>query len=321
MEDFENRDKLMDLQIFDSTHTVTVEDGKVVAGPKTTLRAYVERMKATDDNKPDKEKQRSILFLTGRSLEELRKSPLLERIIEEGVCEALLLTDPMDEYMLASIRAYNYERRGEDKKKNPVPERFPFTDLSRNANDLHFLDQDEAKKEEQKRWAERVEKLAEWMKEVLASPQLDRVVASTKLRRSPAIVTANDQGLTSNMERIVRAQTMRSQDQQINMPSIPTRVLELNPQHPLIRAMTTRFNAGHTDDTLRRAAKLIYHTALATSGYLDDEPEDLATTVYAILSENLDAPVDTDEVEVPPEENNADTADKVEEKTDDKEEL
>ena len=48
--------------------------------------------------------------------------------------------------MLANIRAYNIQRRGEDKKKNPVPERMPFVDLSRNENDLRFLNQDEKKK-------------------------------------------------------------------------------------------------------------------------------------------------------------------------------
>jgi len=164
-----------------------------------------------------------------------------------------------------------------------------------------------------------VEKLAEWMKEALDSPQLDRVVASTKLRRSPAIVTANDQGFTSNMERLIRAQTMRSPDQQINLRSLPTRVLELNPQHPLIRAMTTRFNAGNTDSTLRRAAKLIYHTALATSGYIDDEPEDLATTVYAVLSETLDAPLNSDDVEVP--QKQEEPAEAKENKDNDKDEL
>jgi len=299
IEDFENRDKLLDLQLFDSTYTVTIADGKVVAGPKTTLRAYVERMKAMDEGKPDNEKQRSILFLTGSSLDDVRRSPLLERVVEEGGREVLLLSDPMDEYMFASIRAYNIQRHGEDKKKNPVPERIPFVDLSRNENDLRFLNQDESKKHEQERWANRVEKLADWMKEAIGSSRLDRVVASTKLRRSPAIVTANEQGLTSNMERLVRAQTMRPQEQQAALRdhSAPTRVLELNPRHPLIRAMTSRFNTGHADDTLRQAAKMLYHTALVTSGYIDDEPEDLATTVYAFLSEALESPVDTDSVE------------------------
>jgi len=299
IEDSENRDKLLDLQLFDSTSTVTIADGKVVAGPKTTLRAYVERMKAMDEGKDDKEKQRSVLYLTGTSLDEIRRSPLLERVVEEGGREVLLLSDPMDEYMFSSIRGYNIHRPGEDRKKNPVPERIPLVDLSRNENDLRFLNQDEKKKQEQERWAHRVEKLADWMKEAVGMSQLDRVVASKKLRRSPAIVTANEQGLTSNMERIVRAQTMRPQEQQalLRDRKVATRVLELNPQHPLIRAMTTRFNTGHADDTLRRAAKLLYHTALATSGYLDDEPEDLATNVYALLSETLEAPTDPDSVE------------------------
>jgi len=311
LEDTENRDKLLDLQLFDSTHTVTIEDGKVVAGPKTTLSAYVKRMKALDEGKSDKEKQRSVLYLTGSTLDDVRRSPLLERVVEEGGREVLLLTDPMDEYMFASIRGYNIHVPGEDRKKNPVPERIPFVDLSRNENDLRFLNQDEAKQKDQERWARRVEKLADWMKEAVGMSKLDRVVASKKLRRSPAIVTANEQGFTSNMERILRAQAMRPQEEQalLRNRNIPTRVLELNPQHPLIRAMTKRFNTGHADDTLVRAAKLLYHTALATSGYIDDEPEDLATTVYALLSETLESPVDSETVEAD---------EKVDEKVDEK---
>jgi len=324
IEDWENRGRLLDLLLFDSTNTVSIVDGKVVAGPPTTLRDYVERMQAMDKDKPSAEQQHSILYLSGESLEEIRKSPLLERVVEEGGREVLLVTDPMDEYVLASVRAYSLGQRPEDKKKkdNPVPPRFPFVDLAKNENDLSFLNQDEKKKRDQDIWAKRVEKLAEWMKEAIGMPQLDRVVASTKLRRSPAIVTANEQGLTSNMARIIRAQSMRPQDQRAALQESrnkPSRVLELNAQHPLIRTMVKRFKAGQTDDTLRRAAKLLYHTALASSGYMEDEPEDFSTTVYDFLSDALSAPVDSQSVEVPEDDVKAD--DDVKEDIPEKDEL
>ena len=330
-EDRANRAALLDLLLFDSTYTLNLthtnsnsnndeqeEEQEQQERAKTTLRAYVERLRARtrkqkqeqeqtgeDSSTTDEESQRrqrrkahQILYLAGASLDDLQKSPLLERAAGEDGREVLLLTDPMDEYLIAAVRAYelppdvldndtdngNDNNENEKKKTPKKPERYVFIDLSRNENELE-------PETGQDRWARRVEPLAEWMRGAIGVPQLERVVASTKLARSPAVVTAGDQGLTSNMERLVRAQAVRPREQQAALDAArraPSRVLELNARHPLVRAMTERLNTGRADKTLVRAAKLLYHTALAASGYADDEPQDLADTAYAILQELLD---------------------------------
>ena len=350
-DDRAHRAALLDLLLFDSTHTLRAQqqqqqqqqhpsapsdysdnDDEPEQEPaKTTLRAYVERLRArsraqahdgphTGDVQQQQRRQQreahQILYLAGASLDDLQRSPLLERAAGVDGREVLLLTDPMDEYLVAAVRTYelppespsdsssgnnddddsnnddnNSESNDHDDsdkdnkatKKENKPERYTFVDLSRNENELEGATGDA-------RWARRVEPLAEWMRGAIGVPQLERVVASTKLARSPAAVTAGDQGLTSNMERLVRAQAVRPPAQQAALDAArraPTRVLELNARHPLVRAMTERHNSGRADATLRRAAKLLYHTALAASGYADDEPQDLADTAYALLEELL----------------------------------
>lgn len=335
-EDRENRAALLDLLLFDSTFTVNQsrssgngdsdtpgtsnnkEDNKDEEDentlPKTTLREYVERLRAQHGDEPTPpptatteertaaarrvREAHQILYLAGASLADVQRSPLLERAVEAGR-EVLLLTDPMDEYLVAAVRAYEIEpdenafnKDNDDQgnsqdgsnKRPPKRVKYIFVDLARNENDIGATDGQE------ERWARRVEPLAAWMRGAIGVPQLERVAASTKLARSPAAVTAGDQGLTGNLERLARAQAVRPPGQQAALDAArraPTRVLELNARHPLVRAMTERYNSGRVDATLRRAAKLLYHTALVASGYPDDAPDDLAETAYALLDELL----------------------------------
>jgi molecular chaperone HtpG len=87
--DFANRERLLDLLLFQSTAT---EPGKY-----TTLAEYVGRMAA---------EQKDIYYLVGESREFLQASPFLEAFKAKG-WEVLLLTDPMDEFLFPSLHAYN----------------------------------------------------------------------------------------------------------------------------------------------------------------------------------------------------------------------
>ena len=77
MEDSANRTRLAKLLRFKSSH----EDGK-----ETTLADYVERMK---------EKQEAIFFVAGTSLDEVKNSPFVERLLAKGF-EVLFLTEPAE---------------------------------------------------------------------------------------------------------------------------------------------------------------------------------------------------------------------------------
>jgi len=86
--DWENREKLISLLLFASSH----DPEKL-----TTLKDYVSRMK---------EDQTQIFYLTGESRNVVENSPHLEVFKEKGY-EVLFLTDPVDELMVQTLPEYD----------------------------------------------------------------------------------------------------------------------------------------------------------------------------------------------------------------------
>lgn len=85
--DYENKEKLLPLLIFESSN-----DPKEL----TTLKAYVERMKP---------EQSEILYLTGESRKVIENSPHLEAPRQKGY-EVLYLSDPVDELLVQSVHEF-----------------------------------------------------------------------------------------------------------------------------------------------------------------------------------------------------------------------
>ncbi|WP_199442224.1 molecular chaperone HtpG [Umezawaea beigongshangensis] len=88
LDDFENRDAILDIASFDSTHD---------AEKPTTLRQYVERMK---------EGQEHVYYMTGESRATIENSPHMEAFRAKGL-EVLLLTDPVDEMWVDSVPGFD----------------------------------------------------------------------------------------------------------------------------------------------------------------------------------------------------------------------
>jgi molecular chaperone HtpG len=86
--DWENREKIADLLLFESAQTE--------AGKTTTLADYVAKMPEGQD---------VIYTLAGESAEQLKRSPYLESFRAKGF-DVLLLTDPVDEYAIPQLREY-----------------------------------------------------------------------------------------------------------------------------------------------------------------------------------------------------------------------
>ncbi len=88
LSDFDNRDTLLEISSFPSTHS---ED------EQNTLAQYVERMK---------DGQEQIYYLTGESRQQLEASPHMEAFRARGL-EVLLLTDPVDEMWVTSVPEFD----------------------------------------------------------------------------------------------------------------------------------------------------------------------------------------------------------------------
>jgi molecular chaperone HtpG len=89
--DFENRDRLLPLYIFESSHD---------AEKPATLKDYVSRMK------PD---QKFIYYITGPSRRAVEHSPHLEAFKERGY-EVLFLVDPVDEILVQWVTEFEEKK-------------------------------------------------------------------------------------------------------------------------------------------------------------------------------------------------------------------
>jgi molecular chaperone HtpG len=170
LRDFENRDAILGVSSFASTHD---EEGL------TTLGEYVERMK---------EGQRDIFYMTGESRSAIESSPHMEAFKAKGY-EVLLLTDPVDEVWVQS-----------------VPE-FDGKQLQSIAKGEVDLDTEEEKKEveaERERQQQDFAALLTWMSTEL-SEKVKEVRLSSRLTVSPACIVGDTYDVTPALENMYRA--------------------------------------------------------------------------------------------------------------------
>ncbi|MEV7089366.1 molecular chaperone HtpG [Streptomyces sp. NPDC093085] len=225
LSDFENRDAILGVSSFASTH----DDEKV-----TTLQEYVERMK---------EGQQHIFYMTGESRTAIENSPHMEALRAKGF-EVLLLTDPVDEVWVQSVPEFDGR---------------PLRSIAKGEVDL---DTEEEKKEAEAEREKRQQDFAAlltWMSSEL-SEQVKEVRLSTRLTVSPACIVGDTYDVTPALENMYRAM---GQD----VPRIK-RILELNPDHPLVAGLRTA-HAGRKEDDgsgLAEAAELLYGMALLADG-------------------------------------------------------
>ncbi|MBC3984431.1 molecular chaperone HtpG [Streptomyces sp. AC536] len=170
LSDFENRDAILGVSSFASTHD---------AQELTTLREYVERMK---------EGQQDIYFMTGESRQAIENSPHMEAFRAKGI-EVLLLTDPVDEVWVQA-----------------VPE-FEGKQLRSIAKGEVDLDTEEEKAEADSAREKRQEEFADlltWMKERLGE-HVKEVRLSSRLTVSPACVVSDTHDVTPALQNMYRA--------------------------------------------------------------------------------------------------------------------
>ncbi|MBT3376808.1 MAG: molecular chaperone HtpG [Lentisphaerae bacterium] len=168
--DFENREKLQELILCETT--------KTDAGAYSALEEYAERMP---------EEQKAIYYLTGDDRKTLESSPHLEAFRSRDI-EVLFLTDPIDEWVVQGITTYK------DK---------PLKSISKGDVDLSEGDEDESKEEREKLEEERKE-VVDAVREALGD-KLKDVRLSQRLTESACCLVSEEHAMGVHMERIMKA--------------------------------------------------------------------------------------------------------------------
>ncbi|GAB5389343.1 MAG: molecular chaperone HtpG [Alphaproteobacteria bacterium] len=226
----------------------------------TSLADYVSRMK---------DGQTAIYYITGEDIEALKQSPQLEGFKAKGV-EVLLLDDPIDDFWLQHVR--DFEGRA-------------LKSVTRGGADLALIKGDES--------ASDAENKADEAEPVADQAGLDKVIAafrtalegqakdvrtSERLTTSAVCLVADDGDVDLHLAKVLKANN--------KMDFEASRILELNPTHPLIRTLADKADAAD-DDLLADAAHLLMDQARILDGEPLPDPVAFSRRMAEMMSKGL----------------------------------
>merc|ERR1712228_1114943 len=272
-EDDSNRSKLSKLLLFISTKS---------EGKEINLDKYLDRMQ---------ESQESIYYMSGESLDVMKKAPALQVFMKKDI-EVLMLSDHLDEPCIQKLADY------EGKK---------FVSIQK--ADVK-LDETEEEKKRFSKLKDMYKPLTDWWKDKLtdftekgamkdAGVKIEKVELSKRLTESPVVVVTSQFGYSAQQERVMKAQAFQNKDQLGMMSGRKT--LEVNPNHPVVVDLLSKIKADKEDAAALDTAQVLFQTALIESGYEIADPSALVSRVYRLMSKELGVDPDAPqkEVEVP----------------------
>ena len=231
VEDAGNKANITPLLRFASTNNDNDEQS-------VSLDQYVERM--ADD-------QEDIYYITAESYQAAKGSPHLEMFTKKGI-EVLLLTDPVDEWLVNSLSEHD------EKSLKSVTK-----------GDLELSDDEKKEQEEAKAELSSVtDKLAE-----VLSDSVKEVRLTNRLTESPACLVADETDPGANLERIMKSM---GQDAPTSKP-----ILELNPDHALIKQLNVE------SDSFSDWAHVLFDQAALSEGAQIKNPANYVKLINKLL--------------------------------------
>ncbi len=198
-----------------------------------SLTEYVSRMKPGQDK---------IYYVTAETFQGAKNSPHLEIFRKKGI-EVLLLSDRVDEWLVSHLRDFDGKA---------------LQSVAKGGLDLGELE-DASEKQARAAAETSAKDLIERLQKALGD-KLKEVRVTHRLTDSPACLVADEHDPGANLQRMLK---MMGQ----NAPEIKP-ILEINPQHPMLKKMELLPNeGGHFDDY---ASVLFDEALLAEGGQIED---------------------------------------------------
>ncbi|MCF7848269.1 MAG: molecular chaperone HtpG [Kiritimatiellales bacterium] len=195
--------------------------------------------------------QEEILYLAGENRASIQNSPYLESFKADGK-EVLLMIEPIDEFVIPQLTEYK------GKKLRAV-----------NKGDLE--EDKEKLKEEEKQF----EGFLGFAKDLLDG--VKEVKLTTRLKDSAACLVGDEYSMSPHIEEMMRRM---GQD----VPKHES-VLELNPEHPIVKKVQAMYAADKEDPKIGTFTKLLHDQAVIASGAKLDDPAGFAARINELLAD------------------------------------
>ncbi|MCH8519097.1 molecular chaperone HtpG [Candidatus Gracilibacteria bacterium] len=183
---------------------------------------------------------KTIYYITGKSHSEVLASPYLEQFRASKV-DVLLLTDPIDEWMIGVLDEY----KGAKLK-------------SITSSDIELTEKTEEEKKKQEKQSKDFKDILELIKNTIGSEKLEKVELNPNLGDALGALKTPDGAMNPQMEKMMRA---------MGQAVPPTkRVLELNPNNPLVKAMKKEFQSDIKSKKLKDIISYAYMQAILLEG-------------------------------------------------------
>lgn len=223
-----------------------------------TLEQYIAEMP---------ENQKDIYYASGDSYKEIKNIPHLQGFVKRDL-DVLFLMDTMDESCLTQLMDYEGKR---------------FKSIQK--GEISF-DLTEEEKEEEKKKIKKYKPLTKVAKKML--PELLDVKVSRRLTDDPCTVVASEWGMTAHMEKLVKSYVVHKQEDSFDVASkFNSRILEINPDHPIMIELLKRAIKDPESSDLKRSILLLYNAAKLASGFIVENPKNVVQSAYKYLNHNL----------------------------------
>ena len=239
-EDLANKERIGGLLRFATTH----HDNN---SQTVSLAEYVDRMKDGQD---------SIFYITADSFSAAQHSPHLEIFRKKNV-EVLLLHDRVDEWLVAHLNEFNGKT---------------LQSVTKGDLNLGELASENvtAEVEAKKKTADDFKPLLERIQQALGD-KAKEVRLTDRLTESPACLVTEQDGMSANLERVLRAAGQA-------VPDVPL-VLEINAEHPIVARLK-----DETDDSrFADWSHILFDQALLAEGGQLTDPAAFVTRLNALM--------------------------------------
>ncbi len=233
--DWENKDRLTGLLRYKTTRS---ED------KWRSLEQYVA------DMQPDQE---HIYYITGDTFSSIINSPHLEALKEKAY-EVLLMTDPVDEFVVQTLTEFNGKKLKSAEKGD--------------------LDIETGDSEEKTGYTDLFESLKSHLED-----RVKDVKASSHLKNSVSCLTGETYDMSAYMEKILKATGQ----------TIPKtkRILEINTHHPVVEKIKTIHEQNAQSDKLKDYSELLYDLAVIGEGGKVENPSRFNKLVADLMAEAI----------------------------------